>query len=108
MAHFAKIQNGMVTDVIVISNNILNNCDFPESEKLGINFIKNEIKLDGDWLQTSYNGNFRSLYAGIGMLYITEDDVFIHKEMIKENGKWVMPHPPIVEDIEDDLNEEMT
>lgn len=66
MAHFAKIENGVVTNVIVVNNETLNNLEFPESEPIGQEFIAS-LGFDGEWLQTSYNGNFRNAYAGLGM-----------------------------------------
>ena len=75
MAHFAKIDDtGTVVNVIVISNDDAPG-DFPDSEPIGQTFIAN-LGLDGTWLQTSYNGNFRGQYAGIGMIYNTEKDEF--------------------------------
>tara|TARA_R110000823_G_scaffold315402_1_gene447365 strand:+ start:2142 stop:2396 length:255 start_codon:yes stop_codon:yes gene_type:complete len=65
MAHFAQIKNGIVEQVIVINNQTLGNLDFPESEKVGQEFIAS-LGLIGTWKQTSYNGNFREKYAGIG------------------------------------------
>jgi hypothetical protein len=65
MAHFAKIENGIVTQVIVISNETLGDLDFPESETVGQEFIAS-LGLDGTWKQTSYNANFRGKYAGLG------------------------------------------
>ena len=65
MAHFAKIENGAVAEVIVINNETLGDLEFPESEPLGQEFIAS-IGLAGEWIQTSYNNNFRSVYAGIG------------------------------------------
>jgi hypothetical protein len=77
MAHFAKVEDGVVTNIIVISDDVLgDNGDFPKSEKSGQNFIAS-IGLEGDWLQTSYNGNFRGEYAGIGYAYDKALDVFI-------------------------------
>lgn len=76
MAHFAKIENGIVTNVIVINNETLGDVEFPESESIGQQFIAS-IGLDGEWLQTSYNGNFRGVYAGIGMIYDSELDEFV-------------------------------
>jgi hypothetical protein len=59
MAHFAKIENGVVTDLIVIGNDDLEGKDFPESEPIGQAFIaelaKGDPRLEGEWLQTSYN-----------------------------------------------------
>lgn len=65
MAHFAKIVDGYVTEVIVVNNEALGDLEFPESEKVGQEFIAS-LGLEGTWKQTSYNGNFRGKYAGIG------------------------------------------
>jgi len=76
MAHFAKIQDNFVTDVIVIDNSRCNNLDFPESEPIGQEYIAS-MGIEGEWLQTSYNGNFRAIYAGIGCTYDAELDEFV-------------------------------
>lgn len=76
MAHFAKIENGIVTNVIVINNEDILTKDGKESEIIGKKFIKS-IGLEGTWVQTSYNGNFRGKYAGIGDTYDSENDVFV-------------------------------
>lgn len=68
MAHFAKVENGIVQQVIVVANSDCDNKDFPESESVGQTFIAS-LGIDGDWKQTSYNANFRSVYAGIGYLW---------------------------------------
>jgi len=66
MAHFAKInEQKMVTEVIVIANANVDNLPFPESEPIGQAFIAS-CNIDGEWLQTSYNANFRNIFAGIG------------------------------------------
>ena len=65
MAHFAKIENGFVQQVIVVSNDDCGGGDFPESEPIGQAFIAS-LGLTGEWLQTSYHANFRGKYAGIG------------------------------------------
>jgi hypothetical protein len=64
MAYFAKIDNKVVTNVIYIENINVNNLPFPESELIGQTYIAS-LGIDGEWLQTSYNGNFRNCYAGI-------------------------------------------
>lgn len=76
MGHFAKIENGIVTNVIVVNNETLENLEFPESEPVGQEFIAS-LGFDGIWKQTSYNGNFRVNYAGIGHSYDEINDVFI-------------------------------
>lgn len=62
MAHFARIEDGKVVQVIVVNNETLGNLEFPESEPVGQEFIAS-LGFDGLWLQTSYNGNFRGIYA---------------------------------------------
>lgn len=76
MAHFAKVENNVVTQVIVVSNDDCGGGDFPESEPIGQAFLAS-LGLDGDWKQTSYSGSFRGRYAGIGMTYDADDDVFV-------------------------------
>ena len=71
MAHFAKIDTEYtVTEVIVISNDVVNNLPFPDSEPLGVEFCKSLYGQNTRWAQTSYNGNFRYNYAGIGFEYL--------------------------------------
>lgn len=76
MAHFAEVENGVVRQVIVVSNDSCAGGEFPNSEPAGQAFIAS-VGLGGEWKQTSYNGNFRGKYAGIGDLYDAENDVFV-------------------------------
>jgi hypothetical protein len=77
MAHFAEVDgNNVVRNVIVVDNSDCAGGDYPDSEPIGQAFIE-AIGLDGDWLQTSYNGNFRGTYAGQGMTYDPVLDEFI-------------------------------
>jgi len=98
MAHFAQLdQNNQVTQVIVLSNAAVGD-EFPASESVGQSFIADTLKLDGVWKQTSYNGNFRKQYAGIGYEYNVENDVFIAPRpfeswTLDENFDWQPPVP---------------
>lgn len=76
MAHFAQVDNKIVNQVIVIDNADCGGGDFPESEPIGQAFIA-DIGLAGEWRQTSYNGNFRGTYAGIGFAYDSKADEFV-------------------------------
>ena len=76
MAHFAQVENNIVRNVIVINNSDCGGGDYPDSEPIGQAFIA-AIGIDGDWMQTSYNGNFRGTYAGQGMTYDPTLDEFI-------------------------------
>jgi hypothetical protein len=86
MAHFAKIEDGVVTQVIVVNNEDCGGGDFPESEAVGQEFISS-IGLEGTWLQTSYNNNFRGTYAGIGYTYDEENDAFVPPVAITPSEK---------------------
>ena len=83
MAHFARIDDGIVREVIVIGNDDCGGCDFPESESIGQAFIAS-IGLTGEWRQTSYNGNFRGTYAGMGFTYDPNLDEFIAPPQTEE------------------------
>ena len=76
MAHFAKVENGVVGQVIVVNNSDCGGGEFPESEPIGQAFLAS-LGLGDNWKQTSYNGNFRGRYAGIGYTYSSELDEFI-------------------------------
>ncbi len=76
MAHFAQLdENSIVTQVIVVHNNDCLDVNSNESETVGTNFCTN--LLGGVWKQTSYNGNFRKNYAGIGYTYYADIDAFV-------------------------------
>jgi hypothetical protein len=96
MAHFAQIQNGTVTNVIVVSNDDAPD-PYPASEALGQAFIAS-LGLEGEWRQTSYNGSFRAHYAGTGYTYDAEADVFYAPQpfpswTLDDNWNWQAPHP---------------
>lgn len=67
MAHFARVENGIVTEVLVVGN---------DQEHRGQDFLANDLGLGGTWIKTSYNtiGNthnnggtpLHKNYAGIG------------------------------------------
>ena len=73
MAHFAKLDdNNKVLTVIVVSDS-----DAP-TEAAGQSYLQNIFGWDANkWKQTSYNGNFRGKYAGIGDKYDADLDEFV-------------------------------
>lgn len=78
MAHFAKLNDqDVVIDVVVVSNDSLENLPFPESEPAGIEFLSRLFDGYKNWKQTSYNASFRKNYAGIGYTYDKNWDAFI-------------------------------
>lgn len=69
MAHFAQVNaENIVQQVIVISNDDIDNLPFPDSEPIGQSYIAS-LGLAGDWVQTSYSGSFRNFFAGPGVLF---------------------------------------
>ena len=78
MAHFAKIENNTVTNVIVINDDILLDKNGIEQETLGSEFCA--LNFGGEWVQTSYNQKFRGSYAHLGITYDRENDIFTTPE----------------------------
>jgi hypothetical protein len=76
VAHFARVEDGIVREVIVVGNDDCGGGDYPASEPIGQAFIAS-IGLSGEWRQTSYNGNFRGVYAGIGYTFDADADEFV-------------------------------
>ena len=75
MAHFAKIENNVVTQVIVVDNKDCADASGVEKEYIGAAFC--ERLLGGIWKQTSYNGSIRKNYAGVGYTYNADIDAFV-------------------------------
>ena len=87
MAHFAKIGlNSKVIQVVVVHNEVLKDSNGNEVEQLGINFLTNMYGW-AIWKQTSYNGNIRKNFAGIGMTYDEDRDAFIPP---KPYNSWIL------------------
>lgn len=92
MAHFAKIENGVVTTVVVVDN---------AHEANGEAYL-NGLGLDGTWVQTSYNANFGKKFAGIGDTFDGENFKPAEPEgnlgFDEEAWRWIVPEPePTVE-----------
>jgi len=78
MAHFAKLdENNVVTHVSVVDNWNVVDGQGNEVEQIGINYLKQIHGENTTWVQTSYNGNMRKNYAGIGYTFDSERDAFI-------------------------------
>jgi hypothetical protein len=71
MAHFVKLKNNIVEKIEVVSNDIATN------EQAGIDFLNNLYGTNNIWKQTSYNGNIRKNFAGVGYSYDQTRDAFI-------------------------------
>lgn len=97
MAHFAKIGlNNTVTEVLVVANRETMDAQGNEQESIGIEFLKT-LTGHETWVQTSYNGNIRKNYAGIGYTYDSQRDAFIPPQpypswtLVEETCNWTAP-----------------
>jgi len=97
MAHFAELDaNNVVLRVIVIATKDNSDANGVEKESIGRAFC--ERLFGGNWVQTSYNGNMRKRYAGIGYLYDPALDAFIAPQpfpswALDDNADWQAPVP---------------
>ena len=105
MAHFAKLDsNNIVTNVVRVNNEVILKADGTESELKGKQFLNNLLG-SATWVQTSYNGNIRARYAGVGMTYDSANNVFITEQpfpswtLNETTWDWDSPVPyPTVEE----------
>jgi len=100
MAHFAQIDyENKVLRVSVVRNEDILDTNGNESEQIGIEFLKSVHGASTRWVQTSYNNNFRFRYAGVGMIYNVEHDVFLQDKpypswiLNTETYEWESPTP---------------
>lgn len=86
MSSFAEIDDDNKVIRVLVGDN-----DDPAGDEGYQWFIDN---LGGTWVKTSYNSNCRGNYAGIGMFYCDEHDLFMHPKchdgavLNVENAKW--------------------
>jgi len=98
MAHFAELDsNNKVLRVIVVHNNELL-VNGVENEQKGIDFCKSLFGSDTNWIQTSYNNNFRKQYAGTDFTYDSIKNKFIAPQpypswSLDANDDWQPPIP---------------
>ena len=95
MAHYAQLDaNNVVTQVVVIDNRDTADANGVEKEHIGAAFC--ERLFGGTWKQTSYNGNIRKNYAGIGYTYRSDIDAFVAPKpfpswILNANAQWEAP-----------------
>ena len=92
MAHFAKLKVGNIVETVVVVHN-----DVQTTEQVGIDFLNNLYGTRDFWVQTSYNGNFRKNFAGVGFKYDDVKDAFIAPQpfpswtLNEDTCKWEAP-----------------
>ena len=83
MSHFAEINSDSVVQRVIVAEQ-----DFINSGAVGDSF---------NWVQTSYNGNFRKNYAGSGYTYDKAKDAFIAPQpyaswtLVEATCQWEAP-----------------
>ena len=82
MAHFAKLGKGNIIEQVVVVSN-----DIATTEQAGVEFLQNLYNTRDVWKQTSYNGNIRKNFAGIGFKYDQTRDAFIPP---KPYNSWIL------------------
>jgi len=111
MAHFAKLGiNGKVIGVHAVNNSDLLNGSGVEDETVGQQFLERIHGWPASmWIQTSYNTSagvhklggtpLRGQYAGLGMTYDEDNDIFIKKQpyaswtLNTTTASWESPTP---------------
>ena len=82
MAHFAKLGVGNIIERVEVVSN-----DIATTEQAGVDFLNNLYSSRDVWKQTSYNGNIRKNYAGVGYTYDQTRDAFIEP---KPYQSWIL------------------
>jgi hypothetical protein len=100
MAHFARVVEGTVVKVHVLANDVIIDAEGVEQEQLGQEFLAG---LHGgepaEFVQCSYNANFRGNYPGVGFTYDSGLDAFIPPKpfpswvLNEETFRWDAPVP---------------
>jgi hypothetical protein len=107
MAYFTELDsNNIVLRVLAVSNDMIKDNQGNEQEQIGIDFLTSLFGFETIWKQTSYNGNIRKNYAGIGYTYDVTRDAFIAPippafangdvwKLNEETCRWFDPKAPI-------------
>lgn len=105
MAHFAQLDDdNFVLQVIVVNNSECLDENGNESEATGVAFCKSILGETTRWKQTSYNGNMRFNYAGIGYQYDPIRNAFIPPKpypswvLNETTCRWGAPVPRPIDD----------
>ena len=90
ITHFAQLDNEnkvIHVEVVDVSNTL--DSDGNPSETVGISYLKSLHGSDTTWVETFYDGSSRHRYAGIGMTYSSEFNVFIEKKP-EQYPSWIL------------------
>ncbi len=81
MPNFAKINNNIVTEVVVLTN------ESAPDEQTGINFLNNLYHTQDNWRETKLENTKGSSFAGINYNYDPNNNIFYPQ---KPFNSWVL------------------
>lgn len=96
LCYYARIENDIVTNVIVVEEEALLDSDGIAREELGAAFCNG--LLEGEWIRSWETGGNRKWHAGIGYLYHRDLDAFIPPKpsvectLDEESCHWIDPN----------------
>jgi hypothetical protein len=102
MSHWAQIDDSNIVTQVLVG---------PNYGDEGEAFFN---ALGGTWVKTSYNGNIRKNYAGIGYTYDADRDAFIGPKpfnswlLNEDTCRWQAPVPYPTDDLMYEWDEELT
>lgn len=94
--HFAQLDAmNVVTGVLVVNSTDVDQTTFPESEAIGSAYL-NRVVGPGTFIQTDIDGTYRRRFAGPGMTFDYERDVFLEPQpypswSLDDNHDWQAP-----------------
>ena len=94
MSHWAEVDNNNTVIRVLVGNNYGDE---------GYQWLIDN--LGGTWVKTSYNGNIRKNYAGIGYSYAPDIDAFVppkcHEEAVLDEviAQWICNNPDHTKEI---------
>jgi hypothetical protein len=102
LTHYAQLDednNVIYVEIVHISNTL--DADGNKNENVGIEYLKSLHGSETRWIETCRENTFRCRYAGVGMIYSPEYDVFLHKKpeeypswiFSEETYQWLPPIP---------------
>lgn len=111
MAHYAELnENNEVIYVAYMDNEVITDRHGTEIDQLGIEHLHRHHGEDRRWVRTSYRGNFRNKYAGVGDTYREDLDAFISPQpyaswsLNETTCQWEapVPQPELTEEQQND------
>jgi hypothetical protein len=114
MAHFAELDilNKVIRVVVISDDTPTSSGPLGENDKHidGEKFCENFLKTGNKYKQTSYTRKFRGNFAGIGMIYDSQYDIFREPQPYSSwtlntiTGEWICPKTRPTRLPEDDIN----